>query len=315
MEHFTPAKVRMHLNPRNLILIVAGVVALILLIASVFIVGPAERAVVTRFGRYADTRMPGLQFKLPFIERHYIVNIEMVHREQFGFRTARTGSDPVRHLAEATMLTGDLNILEIEWIIQYRISDPRAWLFNVNIPDRIATIRDVSRSVINQLVGDRAIIGIMGSERSAMGVEALNMMNEIFRNYGMGISVHEVVFQNSVPPDRVRPAFEDVNMASQEMRRLISEGMRTYNEVIPRSRGEAQRVVQVARGYAAERVNMARGDVARFNAVLTEYQASPAVTRQRLYYETMEEIFKNSTGKNIIDHRLDNFLPMQNLGR
>jgi membrane protease subunit HflK len=213
------------------------------------------------------------------------------------------------------MLTGDLNILEIEWIIQYRISDPRAWLFNVNIPDRIATIRDVSRSVINQLVGDRAIIGIMGSERSAMGVEALNMMNEIFRNYGMGISVHEVVFQNSVPPDRVRPAFEDVNMASQEMRRLISEGMRTYNEVIPRSRGEAQRVVQVARGYAAERVNMARGDVARFNAVLTEYQASPAVTRQRLYYETMEEIFKNSTGKNIIDHRLDNFLPMQNLGR
>ena len=313
MEHFTPAKVSKHLTPRNLALIIAGIVVIILLASSVFIVGQAERAVITRFGRYVDTRSPGLQFKIPFIERHHIVNTGAVQTEQFGFRTIRAGAGTAhaRHFGEATMLTGDLNIVEVEWIVQYRIADARAWTFNVM--DRIPTIRDISRSAINELVGDRTIMDVMTHERSAIESEAQNIMSERFNAYGLGISVLTVQLLNVGPPAGVQHAFEDVNMAIQDMERLISDGMRAYNEAIPRARGEAERLEQVAQGYAVERVNRARGDVARFNAVLDEYLLAPAVTRRRLYYEMMEYIFSNMEGTVLVDHNLRNFLPLLNL--
>jgi len=313
MEHFTPAKVSKHLTPRNLALIIGAVVAIIVLMSSVFIVGQAERAVITRFGRYVGTRNPGLQFKIPFIERHYIVNIGAVQTEQFGFRTGRVGAGTAhqRHFAEATMLTGDLNIVEVEWIVQYRIADPRAWTFNVM--ERIPTIRDVSRSVINQFVGDRTIMDVMGRERSAIESEAQVLMSEFFSLYGLGIDVLTVQLLNVGPPAGVQHAFEDVNIAIQDMERFINDGMRAYNEAIPRARGEAERMVLVAQGYAVERVNRARGDVARFNAVLDEYLLAPAVTRRRLYYEMMEDIFRNMEGTVLVDHNLRNFLPLLNL--
>jgi len=314
MEHFTPAKVSKHLTPRNLVLIIAGLVAIIVLASSVFIVGQAERAVITRFGRYVGTRNPGLQIKIPFIERHHIVNTGAVQTEQFGFRTIRAGAGTAhaRHFAEATMLTGDLNIVEVEWIVQYRIENARAWTFNVM--DRIPTIRDISRSAINELVGDRTIMDVMGRERSAIESEAQTIMSERFNSYGLGINVLTVQLLNVGPPAGVQHAFEDVNMAIQDMERLISDGMRAYNEAIPRARGEGERLVQVAQGYAVERVNRARGDVARFLAVLEEYEQAPAVTRRRLYYEMMEEIFSNMEGAVLVDHNLRNFLPMLNLG-
>lgn len=313
MEHFTPAKVSKHLNPRNIVLIVAAVVAIVLLVDSVFIVGQAERAVITRFGRYVGTRFPGLQFKLPFIERNYIVNVSAVQVEHFGFRTTGGGAMRVRHLGEATMLTGDLNIVEVEWIVQYRVADARAWTFNVM--DRIQTIRDISRSAVNELVGDRMIMDVMVRERSVIESEAQTIMSERFAMYGLGIEVITVELQNVGPPQGVQHAFEDVNIAIQDMNRLINEGMRAYNEAIPRARGEAERMVQVAQGYAVERVNRAQGDVARFNAVLDEYLLAPAVTRRRLYYEMMEEVFRNMEGTVLVDHNLRNFLPMLNLGQ
>ncbi|MCL2600285.1 MAG: FtsH protease activity modulator HflK [Treponema sp.] len=313
MEHFTPAKVSKHLTPKNLALIIAGIVVIILLASSVFIVGQAERAVITRFGRYVGTRHPGLQFKIPFVERSHIVNTGEVRAEQFGFRTVRAGAGTARarHFGEATMLTGDLNIVEVEWIVQYRIADARAWTFNVM--DRVPTIRDVSRSVINQFVGDRAIMDVMVHERSAIESEARVLMSEFFNTYGLGIEVVTVQLQNIGPPAGVQHAFEDVNMAIQDMERLISDGMRAFNEAIPRAHGEAARMVQVAQGYAVERVNRAHGDVARFNAVLDEYLMAPAVTRRRLYYEMMEEVFRNMEGTVLVDHNLRNFLPLLNL--
>ena len=313
MEHFTPAKVSKHLNRKNVTLIVAGLVALILIGSSVFIVGQAERAVITRFGMYVGTRMPGLQLKIPFVERHYIVNTGVVQTEQFGFRTLRAGAGTTqaRHFAEATMLTGDLNIVEVEWIVQYRIADARAWTFNVM--ERIPTIRDVSRSVINQFVGDRTITDVMGGQRSAIEAEAQVLMSEFFNLYGLGIEVITVQLLNVGPPSGVQHAFDDVNVAIQDMERLISDGMRSFNEAIPRARGEADRIRLAAQGYAVERENRARGDVARFNAVLDEYLAAPAVTRRRLYYEMMEEIFRNMEGTVLVDNNLQNFLPLLNL--
>ena len=316
MKNFTPPpKWGKFLKPSSILFIVLGIVVLILLATSVFIVNQAEEAVITRLGKYLTTRGPGLQFKLPFgIDRNYTVNVKAVQTEQFGYRTVKSGYSPTYSdvISEATMLTGDLNIVNMEWVIQYRIVDSKAWVFNVN--ERIETIRDVSRSVINMLVGDRAIMDIMSPERSAIEIAGAELMNETFRKYGLGIHVMVVKLQNVDPPVAVREAFDDVNKAIQDMNRLINEGQQVYNEEIPKARGEADRVVQIAQGYAAERVNRATGDVARFNAVFDEYRRSPEVTRQRLYYEMVEEVFKDEKGMNIVDRNLRNFLPMMNLG-
>ena len=314
MFHFKPPKAGKLINSKGITLGVIVIAALIAVGTSVYIVDQAEVAVITRFGRYIGTRGPGLQFRLPFgIDRNYNVNVEGVRSQEFGFRTGR-GNVPLqgRHGDESTMLTGDLNIIYVEWVIQYRVSDAFAWTFNVN--DRVATIRDVSRTVINQLVGDRAILRIMGAERSVIEFEAASMMNDIFRRYGLGINVIGVGFRNITPPAGVQAAFEDVNMAMQDRERFINEGRQAFNEEIPRTRGEAERMILVAQGYATERVYRARGGVARFNAILDEYLLAPEVTRQRLYFEMMEEVFRNVEGTTLVDHNLRNMLPLMNLG-
>jgi membrane protease subunit HflK len=230
MDHFTPQKVGKYLNPAMVTLVVGGIFLITLLATSVYIVDQTERAVITRFGKYLATKGPGLQFKLPFgIDRNYLVNVTTVQTQEFGYRTLRRGNIPFYsgNADEATMLTGDLNIVDVEWIIQYRVVDPVAWLFKVN--ERVPTIRDVSRSVINMLVGDRAIMDIMGSERNAIEVEGIVAMNEIFRGYELGIDVIAVRLQNVTPPAGVQQAFEDVNKAIQDRERLINEGQQVYN--------------------------------------------------------------------------------------
>ena len=315
MQHFTPPKMDKIFNRKTLTMVISGIILVGFLATSLYIVDQTEEAVITRFGKYTTTKGPGLQFKLPFgIDRNYIVNVRTVQTQEFGFRTMRSGNVPTysNQTGESTMLTGDLNILDVEWIIQYRISDPRAWIFNVN--ERVPTIRDVSRSVINMLVGDRAIMDIMGVERSAIESEGIAAMNEFFRGYGLGIDVIAVKLQNVTPPSGVQQAFEDVNKAMQDRERLINEGQQAYNEEIPRTRGEAEKLIQMAQGYATERVNRAHGDVARFISVLNEYQRAPDVTRQRLYYEMIEEVFRNEKGTVIIDRSMKNFLPLMNVG-
>jgi membrane protease subunit HflK len=302
------------LKPATVILIVVGIIAVIFLGTSIYIVDQTEETVITRFGRYHTTTGPGLQFKLPFgIDKHYPVNVKAVQTEQFGFRTLTSGisSTYTNQTNESTMLTGDLNIIEVEWIIQYRIIDPVAWTFNVM--ERTSTIRDVSRSAINMLVGDRSIMDIMGPERSTIEAEGAVFMNDTFRSYGLGIDVIAVKLQNIDPPAGVQEAFDDVNKAEQDMNRLINEGQQAYNAEIPKARGEADQLVQIAQGYATERVNRANGDIARFNSVYEEYRKAPEVTRQRLYYEMIEEVFKNDTETVIIDRNFDNFLPLKNL--
>jgi membrane protease subunit HflK len=210
------------------------------------------------------------------------------------------------------MLTGDLNIVEVQWTIQYLIVDPKAWTFNVY--DKIATIRDISRSAINMLVGDRAIMDIMMPERSAIQLAGMDLMNETFRGYELGINVTAVQLQNVLPPaGEVQKAFDDVNIANQDKERLINEGRQVYNEEIPKADGERQRIVNVANGYADERVNIAKGDANRFRSNYEEYRRSPDVFRQRLYYEMVEEVFKDDEGTVIIDRNLRNFLPLMNL--
>jgi membrane protease subunit HflK len=314
MINFKPPKPTKFIRSGTISVLIIIIALLASLFTSVYIVDQAEEAVITRFGKYLKTQEPGMHFKLPFgIDKTYIVNVKNVQTQQFGFKTLSSGINPIYSTDEnmATMLTGDLNMVDVEWVIQFRIVDPVAWTFNVM--ERTQTIRDVSQSVINMLVGDRAIMDIMGFERNAIQSDGADYMNETFKSYGLGISVIAVQLQNTDPPQRVQAAFDDVNRAIQDRNRLINEGQQAYNETIPRTRGEADRLIQIAEGYATERKNRAEGDITRFNAVYDEYRRAPDVTRQRLYYEMIEDVFKNDSGTIIIDRRFNNFLPFRDL--
>ncbi len=299
-----------------ILLALLGVAAIIFLSTSFVIVDQTEKAVITTFGKYTKTIGAGLHYKLPFgIQRAYLVKTQVIQTETFGFRTIKSGVvsqySSEKYPDESTMLTGDLNIVDVEWIIQYKIENPEAWLFNVT--DREKTIRDTSQSVLNMLVGDRTILGVIGPDRQNIQDEAIQLMNQLFSKYGLGIVVTQVQLQNIVPPEGVQAAFEDVNKAIQDMNRLINEGREAYNAEIPKVQGQADQIIEVAQGYASERVNVAKGDVSRFNAVYEEYRKAPDVTKKRLYYEMMEEIFKDQSNIDLIDKSLQNILPIKNL--
>lgn len=302
----------------TIITIVVAVAVIALFATSFVIVDQTEQAVITTFGKYTSTVGPGLHYKWPLgIQKANIVKTKVVQTETFGFRTIKTGvvtqySDR-KYPEESTMLTGDLNIVDVEWIIQYRIKDARAWLFNVS--DKQKTIRDISQSVLSALVGDRQILAVMGSDRTEIQNQAVVAMNEIFDTYGLGIEVTQVQLQNIVPPAGVQDAFEDVNKAIQDSNRLINEGKEAYNSEIPKARGQADQMIEVAQGYATERVNMAKGDVARFNSVYEEYRKAPEITRKRLYYEMVNEVFSGEQGVELIDKAFTNMLPIKSIGQ
>lgn len=308
-------RVRKSVGPAMLFWLIVLALAVVAGFSSIYVVDETENAVITRFGKYQQTVGSGLHVKLPFgIDKNYNVDIKTLRAEQFGFKTVKAGrnNEYKNNISEESeMLTGDLNIVDVEWVIQYKVVDPRQWLFNVY--EREQTIRDISRSVINTLVGDRAIFDVISADRSTIQNLAQEQMNENFKALGLGINVTTVQFQNVVPPVEVQAAFEDVNKASQDMKRLINEGKEEYNKEIPKAQGEADRQIQVAEGYASERVNMAKGDVARFNAVYEEYKRAPKATKERIYLETMAEIFGGDTKPELIDSELENLVPVKNL--
>jgi modulator of FtsH protease HflK len=317
MTDVTPRK-GIRVTPALLLITIGVILALILLFSSFFVVDQKEEAVVLNLGKFSRIVGPGLHFKAPFgVEKNYNVPTQRILKEEFGFRTEMPGIvstySTADYSSESIMLTGDLNIIDVEWIIQYQITDARAWLFNVQ--DQHKTIRDISQSVINMLVGDRTIFDVIGFERANIELQGQEMMNALYKSYGLGIRVTTVKLQNIVPPKgAVQDAFEDVNKAIQDRSRMINEGKEAYNQAIPRARGQADQTIQEAQGYAIQRVNEALGDVARFNAVLGEYRKAPDVVRTRLYYEMYDRVFANADGTDLIDKSLKNFLPLKNMG-
>lgn len=305
------------IRPRLVAIVLIVVVVLAAVLSSLYMVDQTEQSVIMLLGKFNRITGPGLHTKLPFgIEKNFNVPTQVIQTMPFGFRTDQAGVstiyDKVDYPEESVMLTGDLNIVDVEWVIQYRIVDPYKWLFKVE--NKTKTIRDISQSVINMLVGDRAILNVMGSERTSISIQAQEQMNRIFDEYELGISVTTIQLKNIVPPaGEVQDAYEDVNMAIQDMEKLINEGKESYNNEIPLAQGQAAQMIQVAEGYATERVNEAKGNVARFNSVLTEYKKSEDVTRSRLYIEMIEDVFAEKEGTDIIDKNLDNFLPLKSL--
>ncbi len=305
------------MNPQVIFTIIAVIFLLIAVFTSFYMVDQKETAVVLRFGKFYTTTGPGPQFKLPFgIDKVYKVPTGRKLTEEFGFRTQKPGVTTTYAQGdfsrESYMLSGDLNIAEVTWTIRYQIKDPKAWLFNVD--DQIKTIRDISQSVINLLVGDLAVFDVVTSERTRIEVNGVKMMNDFYRKYGLGILITEVKLQRVMyPKGAVQDAFEDVNKAIQDRVRLINEGKEEYNRAIPKAHGDAQRVLSEAEGYAVEKVNKAKGDVSRFLAVLKEYKKNPRLTRIRLYYEMFEEVFKDPVNMDLIDKQLKNFIPFKSL--
>ena len=316
-EPFKPADKKLNISPKLIIGLLVAIIVLASAMSSFFVVDQTEQAVVTRFGRYSRTVGPGLQTKIPLgIEKAYNVPTQVVQTMTFGYRSTINTSPLIAstdYPSESIMLTGDLNIIDLEWIVQYQISRPEQWLFNVN--EREKTIRDISQSVMNQQVGDLPILSVMTSERTNIEISAQDELQKILDSYGLGIKIVTVKLQNIVPPvGDVQNAFEDVNKAIQDMNRYINEGKEQYNSIIPKAQGEAKQEIQIAEGYAKERVNNAKGDIARFNSMRETYELSKEITADRLYIETMEEIINNSEGNlTLIDKDLENFLPISQI--
>ena len=297
-------------------LAVAGLVTLLVGFNTLYQIQPEEVGVVLRFGRYVRTTDPGLRAKLPFAEEVLKVPVQRQLKQEFGFRTIdagiRTQYASERQFAdEAVMLTGDLNVAVVEWIVQYRVADPYLFLFKVrNLAD---TFRAMNEAVMREVVGDRTVTEVLTVGRQEIESRVEERLQGLANQYEMGITIDQVVLQDVNPPDPVKPSWDEVNQAQQQRDRMINEARAEYNRVIPRARGEAQQTVLQAEGYALDRVNRSEGEAVRFSAIYAEYRRAPEVTRRRLYLETMQRILPQVGRKLYVDQDTTGVLPLLSL--
>jgi membrane protease subunit HflK len=262
---------------------------------------------VQRFGKVVRTASPGLHFKLPFgVETIRVLPTARVLKEEFGFRTlaSRPGEksryDPdSAHKDESLMLTGDLNVIDVQWIIQYRIEDPISYLFKVR--DTPKTIRDTTEAIMRRAVGNRLGSDVLTTGRVAVASEAKDEIQKVLTAYECGVRLVTVELQDVTPPDTVKPAYNEVNESRQDKEQTINNAQEQANREIPRARGVATQSISEAEGYALERVNRAEGEATRFEAILDEYEKAPQVTRRRLYLEAMTGLLANMKGLYIVD--------------
>lgn len=299
-------------------IIVAAIIILILLFGSLYQIGTEEMGVILRFGKFVRTSEPGLHFKIPLgIENLTRVPVQRQLKMEFGFRTTRPGIRSEYQVTsesqkEAAMLTGDLNVGNVEWIVQYKIKDGYKYLFKMR--NATATFRYMNEAVVRRVVGDNAVDEVITIGRSRMASEAKEELQKLCDLYEIGLEVNQLIFQDVNPPDPVKPSFNEVNEALQEKERKINEAWAEYNQEIPKAKGEAEQTIRGAEGYAMMRVNNAQGDASRFLSIYKEYARAPLVTRKRLYLETINEILPKIHRKIIFDESQKNILSLLNLG-
>jgi membrane protease subunit HflK len=305
-------------SPNLVRLLLAGAALLLLLWTGYYQVEPDEVGVVQRFGKFVRTSDPGPHVKIPMgIESVTKVPVQATLKMEFGFRTVRPGikstfapSTP-ETVGESVMLTGDLNVAVVEWIVQYRIRDPKKFLFHVR--DVPQTFKNMSEAAMRQVVGDHSVDEVLTIGREAVALQAKEELQRLCDLYGIGIVVQQLILQDVNPPDPVKAAFNEVNQAIQEKERSINEAWADYNKSVPRAKGEADQAVRAAEGYALERVNNAEGDAKRFDALYEEYRKAPAVTRKRIYLETMRELLPKLGRKLLLDEKVKGILPLLQL--
>ena len=293
--------------------IIIGLLILIGLRGFLYTIDAEEVGVIQRFGRYVRISPPGLHLKMPFgIEQVRPVKIRRVFKEEFGVRTVRPGVrtvySPRHYLDESLMLTGDLNILDVRWIVQFRVRDPIKFLFNVRGP--VESLRDVTEAVMRRFVGDYRVDEVLTTKRMEIDDLVQLKIQEILDRYESGIQIVTVKLLDVTPPERVRPAFNEVNEAKQQREEMINRAWEAYNKVIPRARGEAEKTIREAEGYSLDKINRAKGEAERFLSVLAEYKKAPQVTQKRLYLETLSEVLPAAKEKYIIDPAQASVLPL-----
>ena len=297
--------------------ILAVIIGLFIVIQSSFYqvdAGKGEKGIVLRLGKFYTLTDPGLHFKFPFIDEVRLVEVDKIRNEQFGFRSRSQAQKSTFNKSaftdESLMLTGDKNVIDVEWIVQYRVQDPYKFAFNVaNVPK---AVRDVSEMVMRRIVGNHGFDYILNN-RDVLIVTASKELQATLNDYNSGVHIAEVRLQDVTPPDRVKPAFNEVNEADQDMKRLVNEAEREYNNVIPKASGDANKLLEQAHGYAIERTNNAKGETTRFLAVMKEYQQAKDVTRKRLYLETMGKVLPKVKDIYVIDPQQQSILPFLNV--
>ncbi len=298
-----------------IILIIA--VALYIGSSAFFTVALDEVGVVQRFGRYVRTVEPGLHFKLPRgIEKITKVKVRFVYKEEFGLRTLEAGvqtryAPGEAYEDESLMLTGDLNVAVVPWIVQYRVKDPYKYLFRVK--NVRTTLRDLSESTMRLVVGDRSINEVI-SKREEIADEARQFLQKELDEAETGINVVTIEMKKTNVPGPVQHSFNEVNQAVQEKERMVYQAREQYNKAIPAAKGNAEKTIKSAEGYALDRINRAKGDAARFSAQYRAYARAKDVTRRRLYLEALKDLFPRLGKKYIIDANQKNLLPLLNLG-
>lgn len=312
-----PNAPQIRINPRFILIGIGALFLLIGIVSGVYQVPAESVAVVQRFGGYLKTENPGLHFKLPWgIDSVTLVEILRQQKLEFGFGTQGATNryqytDYREQEGEKTMVTGDLNTALVEWVVQYHISDPVAYVFNFREP--VPTLRDLSQAVMREVVGDRTVDEVLTIGRQEMEAKCADRLRELVAALSMGVHIDQIQLGNINPPADVQASFSDVNRAKQEKESAINTASGNYNQIIPKARGEAEQKIKGAEGYAAKRINEAEGDAARFKAVLAEYVKAPEVTKKRLYLETMGEVLSAVPGKVILDDKASSFLPLMNL--
>jgi membrane protease subunit HflK len=303
---------KIQIKKKSVLRILLAIAVLLFLFGSFYKIEPEQVGIVLRFGKFNRTTDPGLHLKMPMIESVTKVRVQRQLKEEFGFRTeesgVRTRYSQNSFLEESSMLSGDLNVAVVEWIVQYRITDPYKYLFKVR--NLTETFRDMNEAVMRSVVGDRTITEILTEGRQEIESTAQVQLQELCDLYETGITIDQLVLQDVNPPDPVKPSWDEVNQAQQQRDRLINEAKAEYNQVVPRAEGEAKQTVLQAEGYALDRVNSARGEAARFKELYEEYRRAPQVTRQRMYLETMQKILPQLGGKLFLDKDAKSVMPL-----
>lgn len=309
---------RLRDSRRMLISIGLVVVVAATIYGSYYQIEPDEVGLVTRFGRYVRTTNPGPHGKIPFgIERVAKVPVQRQLKQEFGFRTAGADIQSRSHkagdtAAEAVMLTGDLNVATVEWIVQYKIEDPYKYLFRLR--DVEETLRLMTEASMRTVVGDHSVTELLTVGRESIAAMAKQLLSNLCKLYDNGISIEQLILQDVDPPEPVRPSFNAVNQAIQERERTINDAWAEYNQEIPRARGLAEQKIQAAEGYGVDRVNRAKGDAQRFIALEEQYRKAAEVTRTRIYLETLAATLPQAGRKLIFDEKAKGILPMFPLG-
>ena len=301
------------------VLIALALVGVWAAVSSYYQVEPDEVGVIRRLGRFTETTDPGPHFKIPFLETVTKVPVQRQMKMEFGFRTAATGARTSYQRAspemirESMMLTGDLNVAVVEWIVQYKIKDPSKYLFKVrNVEDTLAIL---SESAMRIVVGDHSVNEVLTTGRQAVADKSKVLLQDLADRYECGVDIQQLVLQDVNPPDPVKPSFNEVNEAIQEKERAINQAQAEMNKELPRARGEAEQVVRGAEGYAIERINRAQGEAERFVAIYDEYKKAPDITRKRMYLETIAQVLPRVGTKVIFDDNAKNMSPILQMDR